>query len=145
MVIELDDLIKKIDQLPDDVINTKIMKKAGSFVQGMVADRVLNEGKNIAGRVMKYAKSTKAFKDKTGRDSSKKTLVHQRNRIWSAFGVLSVSKTRTKVGWRKGSEGRKLAEANQKRDPFSGLARNEQKKLNDKINDLVNEAMKKVF
>jgi hypothetical protein len=144
MEITLDQLIDKLEKLPEETTK-KIVKKQAHYIQGMVADRVLNLGVNADGKKMIYAPSTITFKKKTGRDHTKKIMAHSRNRIWSSHGVIQNSYNFAYVGWRKGSEGFKLAMKNQRRDNFHGLTSQEFQKLAKNVNEFVKNGIKKLF
>ena len=144
MQITLDQLIDKFEKLPKETTE-KMVQKQAHYIQGMVADRVLNLGINADGKKMSYAPSTVKFKKKTGRDHTKKIMAHSRNRIWSSHGVIQNRYDFAKIGWRKGSEGFKLAMKNQRRDNFHGLTSQEFQKLAKKINEYVKNGIKKLF
>ena len=144
MEITLDQLIDKLEKLPEETTE-ELVKDQAHYIQGMVADRVLNLGVNADGKKMSYAPSTIKFKEKTKRDSTKKIMSHSRNRIWSSHGVIQNIDNYAQVGWRSESEGYQLAEYNQKRDNFHGLTSEEMKKVRESAKEFVKDGIKKLF
>lgn len=142
--ISLSNLIKKINKFPNSLKKGVLLDCAEASLS-LTQDRVLNRGINVKGKKMEYAKSTKAFKIKTGRNPNKKVMAHSENRIWSSHQIVSKSKDKIVVGWRVGSEGHRLAQINQKRDYFHGLSRSEEKKVFSIAEKKINKNFKDIF
>ena len=133
--IEINNIIKGLKSMPDQV--QKELEPLAEDVKNTIAMRAFQEGKDVKGNVMRYAKSTQAFKKRTQRDHTKKKLAHEAARIHLAHGVKKVDDSTFIIGFPGNSEANKLAIQNQSRQAFHGAGRREEKAVDNRLKNTV--------